>query len=163
MASTTIAAASYTDHGSERAFRICVYAVQFFFGGWFLYNGLNFFLTFFPQPSGSSGLSHELIRALIDTKLFAVVKGLEVVTGIAFLANRFIPLAVVAAFPISFSIAHLNLIANSDLFSHVIAFFVIALNGVIGIGHLDKFLPMLARRNGDPSLSGLKTLFGFAQ
>ena len=41
-----------------------MYAVQFFFGGWFLYNGLNFFLTFFPQPSGSSGLSHELIRAL---------------------------------------------------------------------------------------------------
>jgi hypothetical protein len=82
------------------------------------------------------------------------------VTGIAFLANRFVPLAVVAAFPISFSIAHLNLIANNDVFSHVIAFFVIALNGVIGIGHLDKFLPMLVRRNGDPSLSGLKTLLG---
>src|ERR1700722_171220 len=136
--STSIDSASYKDHGGERTFRTCVYAVQFFFGGWFLYNGLNFFLTFFPQPSGSSGLSHELIRALIDTKLFTVVKGLEILTGIAFLANRFVPLAVVVAFPISFSIAHLNLIANGDLFSHVIAFFVIALNGVIGIGYLDK-------------------------
>jgi hypothetical protein len=162
MASTRVETAAYTDLGGERGFRFLAYAVQFFFGGWFLYNGLNFFVTFFPQPSGSSGLSHELIHALIDTKLFAVVKGLEIVAGIAFLANRFVPLAVVAAFPISFSIAHLNLIANNDLFSHVVAFLVIALNGVIGLGHLDKFLPMLVRRNGDPSLSGLKTLFGSA-
>jgi len=137
-------------------FRVTIYAVQFFFGGWFLYNGLNFFITFFPQPSGSSGLSHELIKALIDTKLFAVVKGLEMATGLAFLANRFVPLAVVAAFPISFSIAHLNLIANNDTFSHVISFIVIGLNAVIALGYLDRFIPMLAYCTGDPSLSRIR-------
>jgi hypothetical protein len=30
------------------AFTILVYAVQFFFGGWFIVQGLNYFLDFFP-------------------------------------------------------------------------------------------------------------------
>src|SRR4051812_8893717 len=88
-----------------RGFMILVYCVQFFFGGWFLYNGLNYYIRFFPQPTGSSPLSHELIAALTDTGLFAVVKAIEVAVGLALLANRFVPLAVVAAFPISISIA----------------------------------------------------------
>ncbi|OYU74629.1 MAG: hypothetical protein CFE32_17150 [Alphaproteobacteria bacterium PA3] len=57
----------------ERAFRAIVYGAQFFFGGWFLYNGLNYFFEFFPQPPGSSALAYQLISALIDTGLFAVV------------------------------------------------------------------------------------------
>jgi hypothetical protein len=149
-----------TAAGSGRWFQILVYAVQFFFGAWFLYNGLNFFVSFFPQPSGSSPLSHELISALIHSKLFAVVKTLEAVTGLALLANRFVPLAAVVAFPISFSIAHLNVIANGDLFSVITSIVVIAFNGIIALGHLDRFLPMLAMNQGDPSTAGLRTLFG---
>ena len=110
-----------------------MYCVQFFFGAWFLYNGLNFFVTFFPQPSGSSPLSHELIGALIHSKLFAVVKALEALTGLAFLANRFVPLAAVLAFPISFSIAHLNIIANGDAFSLTTGVVVVLLNGIIAV------------------------------
>ncbi|HTT01046.1 MAG TPA: nuclear transport factor 2 family protein [Steroidobacteraceae bacterium] len=147
---------------ARRGFQLLVYCVQFFFGAWFLYNGLNFFVTFFPQPSGSSPLSHELIGALIHSKLFAVVKSLEALTGIAFLANRWVPLATVLAFPISFSIAHLNIVANGDLFSIVTGVVVIALNAIIALGHLDRFLPMLAFNQGDPSVAGLGALFGCA-
>ena len=143
-----------------RGFQVFVYCVQFFFGAWFLYNGLNFFITFFPQPSGSSPLSHELIGALIHSKLFAVVKSLEALTGLAFLANRFVPLAAVLAFPISFSIAHLNIIANGDAFSLTTGIVVVLLNGIIAVGHLDRFLPMLVCNQGDPSAAGLKALFG---
>jgi len=145
---------------TSRSFLIPFYAVQFFFGAWFLYNGLNFFVSFFPQPSGSSPLSHELISALIDSKLFAVVKLLEAVTGLAFLANRFVPLAAVLAFPISFCIAHLNFVANGDTFSVITSIVVIAFNGIIAIGHLDRFLPMLACNQGDPGPAGLRAFFG---
>jgi hypothetical protein len=154
------AADSVRPQTEGRGFQVLVYCVQFFFGAWFLYNGLNFFVTFFPQPSGSSPLSHELIGALIHSRLFAVVKGLEALTGLAFLANRFVPLAAVLAFPISFSIAHLNIVANGDLFSLVTGFVVILLNGIIAVGHLDLFLPMLVCNQGDPSAAGLKALFG---
>ncbi len=143
-----------------RGFMVFIYCVQFFFGGWFLYNGLNYFLNFFPQPSGSSPLSHELIKALIDTQMFAVVKGVEVVVGVALLANRFVPLAAVAAFPISIAIGHLNLVANGDTFSVVTCVVVISLNALIAVGHLDRFLPMLALNSGDPSARGLQALFG---
>ncbi|HWW65091.1 MAG TPA: hypothetical protein VNZ43_10055 [Sphingomonadaceae bacterium] len=148
------------DMPEGRVFMVIVYAAQFFFGGWFLYNGLNYFFTFFPQPSGSSPLSHELIKALIDSRLFAVVKGIELVTGLAFLANRFVPLAAVVAFPVSLCIAQLNIIANGDAFSVGVGFVVVGLNGLIAVGHLDRFLPMLACDNGDPSSAGLRRLFG---
>jgi len=157
MAST--AAQTLGAQASDRGFQAVVYAVQFFFGAWFLYNGLNFFISFFPQPSGSSALSHELISALIDSKLFAVVKALEALTGLALLANRFVPLAAVLAFPISFCIAHLNMVANGDLFSIITSIAVIAFNGIIAVGHLDRYLPMLVCNQGDPTSHGLRALF----
>ncbi len=132
-----------------------VYAVQFFFGGWFLFHGLNFFVEFFVQPAGSSSIASEVISALIHSGLFAVVKAIEVVVGIALLANRFVPLAVVSAFPVSFSIAYINLFANGDTMSIVVAITVIALNSVIALGHMDRFWPILAYNQGDPNIAGL--------
>jgi len=149
-----------TGRSGGKAFTIVTYAVQFFFGGWFLFHGSNYFLDFFKQPSGSSVLAHEFIGALIHSGLFDVVKGIEVVVGIALLANRFVPLATVAAFPVSFSIAYINLVANGDAFSVVVCILVIGFNGIIALGHLDRFLPMLAFDQGDPSARGLAVLFG---
>lgn len=143
-----------------RAFTIFIYAVQFFFGGWFLAHGANHWLEFFPRPSGSSSTSHELIAALNHSGLFVMVKALEIVTGVLLLANRFVPLAAVAAFPVTLSIAHLNLVANDDAMSHAVGVIIILLNGLIALGHLDKFLPMLVMNNGDPTDQGLRQLFG---
>jgi hypothetical protein len=36
--------------GGGRVFTVVVYAIQFFFGGWFLVHGLNHWLEFFPRP-----------------------------------------------------------------------------------------------------------------
>lgn len=133
-----------------------VYAVQFFFGGWFLFHGFNYFTDFFPQPKGSSPLSRELIGALMHSGLFTIVKVIEVIAGIALLANRFVPLAAVAALPVSLSIAHLNYVANGDPVSIGVSIIIIAFNGLIALGHLEKFLPMLVYDNGDPSDAGLR-------
>jgi uncharacterized membrane protein YphA (DoxX/SURF4 family) len=138
---------------------VLVYAVQFFFGGWFLAHGLNQWLEFFPRPSGSSPISHELISALNHSGLFNVVKGIEVVTGILLLSNRFVPLAAVAAFPVTLSIAHLNIVANQDATSVVVGIVIITFNGLIALGHLEKFLPMLVMNSGDPSSAGIRRLF----
>lgn len=144
--------------GAGKGFTRACYAAQFFFGGWFLAHGLNHWLEFFPRPSGSSPISRELIGALNHSGLFVIVKALEVVTGALLLANRAVPLAAVVALPITLSIAHLNIIANADLFGLVVGLIAIALNGMVLIGHLDRFLPMLAIRQGDPSATGLARL-----
>lgn len=146
--------------GSGRTFMVVVYVAQFFFGGWFLYNGLNYFVQFFPQPSGSSALAYQLISALIDTGLFAVIKLIEAVVGVMMLANRFVPLAAVLAFPISVSIAHFDIVLVGDALGIGSGVAAIGLNAIIALGHLDKFLPMLVWDSGDPSTAGLCRLLG---
>ncbi len=146
--------------GKSRVFMQIVYAAQFFFGGWFLYNGLNFFVEFFPQPAGSSALAYQLISALIDSGLFALIKILEAVVGVMMLANRLVPLAAILAFPISVSIAHLNIINVGDALAIGSGVAAIGLNGIIALGYLDKLLPMLSWNSGDPSTAGLCQLFG---
>jgi uncharacterized membrane protein YphA (DoxX/SURF4 family) len=137
--------------------RLC-YVAQLFFGGWFLAHGLNHWLEFFPRPSGSSPISKELIGALNHSGIFIIVKAIEVITGILLLANRAVPLAAVVAMPVTLSVAHLNIVANADSFGMVVGLIAIALNGLVLLGHLDRFLPMLAWRHGDPSGAGLAQL-----
>lgn len=99
---------------SARLWTLTVYSAQFFFGGWFLFHGLNHWFHFFPQPPGSASVSSQLISALIKSGLFDWVKAVEVVAGIALLANRFVPLAAIASFPISIVIGYLNIAVESD-------------------------------------------------
>lgn len=143
---------------SERVFVFLVYAIQFFFGGWFFYNGLNYFVEFTPPPPGSSPLSRELIGALEHTGLFAIVKAVELVTGAALLANRFVPLAAVLAFPVSLSIAYVMIIVNGGAVGTTAGLLVIAFNGIIALARLDSFLPMLVFSDVGPNAAGLTSL-----
>jgi predicted SnoaL-like aldol condensation-catalyzing enzyme len=145
-----------TANKNDSTFTIVVYVVQFFFGGWFLAHGLNHWLEFFPRPAGSSPIARELIGALNHSGLFLVVKGIEVVTGIMLLANRFVPLAIVAAFPVALSIAHLNLFGNEDFTSHVVGVLALLLLGIIALGHVDKFRSLLRARVSPPSSKGIR-------
>lgn len=144
----------------SRGFTILVYCVQFFFGGWFLVHGLNHWLHFFPQPPGSSPAGASLIGALIDSGMFDVVKGMEVVTGALMLANRWVPLAVVLAFPIGISIALFDHFTNGDWFGTGTAVVIMLMLGLMALAHLDKFRPMLVFDQGPPSLKGLRQALG---
>lgn len=146
--------------GEVRSFMILVYCAQFFFGGWFVAHGLNHWLEFFPRPQGSSPIARELIMAMNNSGLFDFIKIVEVITGCLMLANRFVPLAIVGAFPVALSIAHLNLFINPDPTSKIVGVLIMLLLGVIAAGYLDRFLPMLRFNSGDPSARGLRQLFG---
>jgi uncharacterized membrane protein YphA (DoxX/SURF4 family) len=143
---------------SERACVFVAYAIQFFFGGWFFYNGLNYFVGFTPDPPGSSPLSRELIGALDHTGLFAVVKAVELVTGAALLANRFVPLAAVVAFPVTFAIAYVMIVINGGPVGTTTGLLAIAFNGIIALGRLDSVLPMLALSDRGPNAARLTAL-----
>lgn len=140
----------------ERSWAMIVYCAQFFFGGWFVFHGLNHWVHFFPQPPGSASVSSELIRALIKSGLFDWVKAVEVVAGIALLLNRFVPLAAIASFPISIVIGYLNIAVESDANALFVFFGVLGLNALIIAGHLDRVLPILAAGNIPPSLAGIR-------
>lgn len=145
---------------SPRGFRIAVYCVQFFFGGWFFLHGLNHWFHFFPQPPGSSPQGAALIGALIESGMFDLIKAAEVVTGAMMLANRFVPLAVVLAAPVGIGIAAFDHATNGDAFGTGTAIAIMLMLGLMALGHLDRFLPMLVANQGEPSLKGWRQLTG---
>ncbi|HVW70576.1 MAG TPA: hypothetical protein VHB68_16475 [Steroidobacteraceae bacterium] len=153
---------SDTADRGDATFRWIVLVVQTFFGSWFLVHGLNYFVTFFRQPPGASVLSHELIGALIATGLFAWVKVVEVVVGILLLAHRFVPLAIVAALPVTLVIAYVNLALNKDLFGLITGTVIIAANVLMAVGYLDSYRAMMRFDAGLPGLRGLRSLRGGA-
>jgi putative oxidoreductase len=83
------------------------YPVWFFrliFAAWMIPAGLNHFYQIFPQPMGNQPASMELIRALIDSSLFDLVKLVELLAGICVLLGFYTPLALIVCLPVSFGV-----------------------------------------------------------
>src|SRR5690606_10798807 len=118
---------------------------------WFLFHGLNYWLEFYPDRSIQPGPG--LVPAMAESGLMAIVKALEIFIGCALLANRFTALAVVAAWPLTLSIAFVTS-SHGKPFGIGVACIIIALNGLMSVGHLDRYRPMLALHAGPPSLHG---------
>lgn len=137
---------------STRLFRIIAYAVQFFFGGWFFYNGLNHFVGFTPPPPGSSPATRELMAGLEQTGLFAVVKAIELLTGAALLANRFVPLAALVAFPVTFAIAWVMTVINGGAVGYTVGVLALLFNAIIALSRWEHFAPVLAVSDRGPRL-----------
>ena len=143
-----------TDAAAPRnnAFTTFAYACQFFFGGWFFFHGLNYWFAFYADKTILPGPG--LIPALVASGVMTIVKVLEVVIGLALLADLFAALAIVAAWPITIMIAFVNA-SHLRPFGMSVAAIIICLNAVMSFGHLDRYRAMLALSAGPPSLDGL--------
>jgi uncharacterized membrane protein YphA (DoxX/SURF4 family) len=78
--------------------------VRVLFGTLLLLSSIVYFLNLYPQQelTGEMKIFSEGIDALIY--LMPLVKAIELSCGLAFLLNRFIPLATITIFPISVNI-----------------------------------------------------------
>lgn len=143
-----VVAASTSERTGERsAFTGFAYACQFFFGGWFLFHGLNYWCEFYFDASILPGPG--LVPVLAQSGVMAVVKVLEIAIGLALLLDLFAALAIVAAWPITLMIAFVNS-SHFTAFGMSVGAVIIALNAVMSLGHLDRYRPMLALRAGRP-------------
>jgi putative oxidoreductase len=84
--------------------KYAVWFVRLLFAAWMIPAGLNHFVPLFPQPMGSQPLSMELIVALLDSHLFDLVKGVELIAGIGVLFGFYTPLALLICMPVSFGV-----------------------------------------------------------
>jgi len=84
--------------------KYAVWFVRVLFAAWMIPAGLNHFLPLFPQPMGSQPLSMELIVALLDSRLFDIVKAVELIAGIFVLFGFYTPLALLICLPVSFGV-----------------------------------------------------------
>jgi hypothetical protein len=92
--------------------KIGYHAARILFGAWFLFSGSWHFLWPWLQPMGSTPEAVAFTRALMASGLFGWIKAIEVLTGLLILANRAMPLAIVAVIPLNIVILYWNLVLD---------------------------------------------------
>lgn len=125
-----------------------VAALRILFGLHFLVNGANFFFHFFSVPPPQNPLATQFMKAMVETGvIFTAVKTVEVVAGIALLANRFVPLALVVALPVSVNIFFVDVFLIGTWFGGwVLGAGTLLLNVVLLFAYLKYYRPMLCAK-----------------
>lgn len=103
--------------------------------------GLNFFLTFLPTPALGAEAG-AFLGALVGGKIMSVVKIVEIATGVALLAGRFVPLALAVLAPVVVGIVLFH--AVFDPGGLVIPLVLAALAAYLAWAYRSSFAPMLA-------------------
>ena len=78
--------------------------VRLVFAAWMIPAGINHFYPLFRQPMGRQPLSQEVIVALLDSRLFDLVKAVELIAGLSALTGFYLPLALLMCMPVSFCV-----------------------------------------------------------
>jgi len=91
---------------SEKQLERLVLVVRIMLGVQYVLSGFNWWFKIFPFPSISDGThfpqKHAVLTAMIETGwMFGMSKAIELLTGIALLTKRFVPLMLVVSFPIA--------------------------------------------------------------
>jgi uncharacterized membrane protein YphA (DoxX/SURF4 family) len=107
----------------------------------FLVFGLNFFFHYIPQPAPPPAAGAFAGAMFATGYIFHLLKVLEVASGIALLANRFVPLALTVLAPILVNIFFFHaFLAPSGLLVPVV---LLALEFYLAWSYRDAFRPML--------------------
>jgi len=123
-------------------FKYLYHASRVVFGGWWLYSGAMHFISPAWQPMGHEPASIAFTRALIASGLFFWVKVLEVILGITMLANRAMPLTLVALVPINVVIVYWNFVLDPAMVDYVFGALSIVFNLVLLWPWRRSFLPL---------------------
>jgi hypothetical protein len=132
---------------TARGGRNLVLAGRVVFGAFMALSGANrLFGPVFPVPVGHTPLSTELMTALVDSRLIYVVAGLQFATGVLVLANRFVPLALCVAMPLSVCAAFWAAVLDRTVGGAAIALVALALNAWLMLAYIEAYKPLLKRR-----------------
>ena len=142
-----------------------VWFLRLLFAAWMIPAGVNHFFPIFPQPMGSQPLSMELISALIDSHLFALVKAVELLAGVGVLVGFYTPLALILCMPVSFCVFYWD--APLEGWGSRAAHFgyaVIVCNVLLCLAYIRNYSSMLALRSAPQSRQQLvlagRVIFG---
>lgn len=80
--------------------KITVMIARVLLGIIFLVAGLNGILHFIPQPPMPDGLSKQYVDVLQASHYMVLVFAVQIVSGLLFLANRYVPLALALIAPV---------------------------------------------------------------
>lgn len=119
-------------------------AARIFLGLIYFVFGLNFFFQFLGTPPASSGQAETFISGLfISGYFFPVLKGIEVVAGLALILGGFVPLALVILMPISINIFLFHVFLTEDV---VVSILIVALNLYTAWMYRDHYKPLFQQK-----------------
>jgi putative oxidoreductase len=84
--------------------KIAALIARILLGLMFLVFGLNGFLNFMGKQPPMPGMAGQFAGALIESHYMQVVAALMVISGVLFLVNRYVPLALILIGPVIFNI-----------------------------------------------------------
>lgn len=125
-----------------------VHAVRVLFGINFLLNGINWWWKILPYPTiGDPPGGPPFVQAMIDTGfLFDGIKLVEVVTGVAILVNRYVPLALAVAFPVTVAAWAVDIgLLGQSVRAQVMGWSVLTMNAFLMLAYFPAYRSMFAR------------------
>jgi hypothetical protein len=131
---------------------LLVGAVRLLFGADLLINGVNWWFKLIgPYPSLSDYLHHappaDFVGAMIQTGvLFHIVKATELLTGLALLTNRFVPLMLVVVFPITVPVFVVDVLLVHHLRGFVMGAGAMLMNTFLLLSYLSCYRGILRAR-----------------
>lgn len=114
--------------------------VRILMGLLFLFASLAYFLHLVPTPPMEGPLDTFNRGLAAATYLLPTVKGVELLCGLAFLAGRFVPLALVVIAPVVVNIALVHVFLDPK--GLPIAAFLVLAHAFLTVLHRDRFRPL---------------------
>lgn len=110
----------------------------------FVLFGLNYFIPFMPPPPPPPEAAMPFIGGLMASGyIMPIVKSIEIVSGLALISNRFVPLALTLLAPIIVNIVAFHFILAP---SYGLPTVILALELYLAYSYRAAFLPMLRAR-----------------
>lgn len=135
------------------------HASRLIFGGWWLFSGLMHFLWPHLQPLGDEKAAIDFTLALMASGLFDWIKVIEVVLGVTMLANRGMPLTLIALVPLNIVIVYWNFVLDTGWTEWIFGAFSILFNAILAWPWRRYFWPICVWK-GSPDYG---TDIGFGQ
>jgi uncharacterized membrane protein YhaH (DUF805 family)/uncharacterized membrane protein YphA (DoxX/SURF4 family) len=147
--------------------KYAVWLVRLWYAAWMIPAGLEHFVHIFPQPGyyTTRPLAHEMLFALLDSHLFDVVKGVELITGIAVLLGLFTPLMLLVCMPVAICVFWWDAPLSAWNYGSVMAGGrVLASDILLCVAFFGCYRAMFALRAKPPAMQQLvlvgRTIFG---
>lgn len=161
------------DWSLSTSVKVILSGCRLYLGGWMLASGSSYWMTqlglppIFPQPVGNTPLSSQMLVTMIEVGLFDIVKTLEIVCGLMLIFNRFVPLGLVIAMPISAVVWYNAIILNgrfdrllSPTYMGVMCFY---LSIILMLAYLRFYAPLLTYKAKMGSLKDAKLMVDAAR
>jgi len=155
---TAMAAPVAAPRGAHRYLGL-VTAVRLLLGTDLLVNGINWWIKLIgPYPSISDYRHHpppaDFVGAMIETGIiFHIVKATELLTGLALLTNRFVPLMLVVVVPITVPVFVVDDLISHHLRAKIMGTGALVMNTFLVLAYLSRYRSMLQPRNAPDSLA----------